>query len=159
MGVIPIDYRAEDVVRRVHELAPGGVAGVVDHVGGPGIVDSWRMLARGGHLIGLSDMTIIDAAHPMIPFLRLYLRLQLWNLLPNGRGAAFFDIWAGHRRRPDHFRQELRADLEHLFALLAEGSLDAPIDSTFPLHEAAAALRHAERGGLAGKVVLVPQPR
>ena len=87
LGVTPVNYRDQDVAARVRELAPGGVAGVVDHVGGPGITTSWRMLAPGGRLVSLSDMTIADAAHPMVPFLRLYARLQLWNALPNRRRA------------------------------------------------------------------------
>ena len=158
MGVIPIDYRSEDVSARVHELAPDGVAGVVDHVGGPGIRTSWRMLARGGHLVSLSDMSVADAKHPMIRFMRHYLRLQRWNLLPNGRRATFFDIWAGHRDL-DTYRRRLAADLQTLFAHLAARDLDAPIDSIYPLDQAAAALRRAEQGGLAGKILLVPHPR
>jgi len=157
MGVIPIDYRAEDVPARVRELAPDGVAAVVDNVGGPGIIDSWRMLAPGGTLVALADMSVVKAAHPMVPFLRQYARLQLWNLLPNRRHAHFFDVWAGHRRL-ERFRANLRADLTDLFALLANGSLTAPIDSEYPLSQAAAALRHAEAGGLAGKVIIVPDP-
>src|SRR5262249_10567883 len=51
LGAIPIDYRSANVPARVRYLAPGGVAAVFDHVGGPGIVDSWRMLARGGTLV------------------------------------------------------------------------------------------------------------
>ena len=42
LGATPIDYRNEDVPARVRELAPDGVAAVFDHVGGPGINDSWR---------------------------------------------------------------------------------------------------------------------
>jgi NADPH:quinone reductase-like Zn-dependent oxidoreductase len=156
MGVIPIDYRSEDVPARVRELAPEGVAAIVDNVGGAGIVDSWRLLARGGTLVSLSDMGMRDAAHPMIRFFALYGRLLLWNTLPNGRRAYFFNLWAGHRRHLDRFRADLRTDLTALFALLAEGTLVAPIDSSYPLSQAAKALRRAEAGGLAGKVLIVP---
>lgn len=156
MGAIPIDYRAENVPARVRELAPEGVAAVVDNVGGPGITDSWRLLAPGGTLVSLSDMTVIDAAHPMIPFLRLYLRLLVWNALPNRRHAYFFNIWAGRSRHAERFRAELHDDLTALFGLLADGTLSAPVDRTFPLSQAAAALRHAEAGGLSGKVIIVP---
>jgi NADPH:quinone reductase-like Zn-dependent oxidoreductase len=50
LGVIPVDYK-DDVPAHVRRLAPDGVAAVFDHVGGPGIADSWRMLARGGTLV------------------------------------------------------------------------------------------------------------
>ena len=110
------------------------VAAVVDHVGGPGIRDSWRMLAPGGTLVALSDLTMRDAAHPMLVFMRLFLRLQLWNVLPNRRHATFFSIWAG-KRRPERFRAALREDLGALFALLADGTLQAPVDRVFPLSQ------------------------
>ena len=155
MGATPIDYRAEDVPARVRELAPGGVAAVIDNVGGPGIKDSWRMLAPEGTLVSLSDMSSMNSSHPMVPFMRLYIRLLVWNALPNKRHAYFFNLWAGRKRHLDRFRAELREDLSNLFALLAEGSLTAPVDSQFPLREAAAAMQRAEAGGLAGKVIIV----
>ena len=155
MGATPIDYRAENVLARVRELAPGGVAAVVDNVGGPGIKDSWRMLAPGGTLVSLSDMSGMKAFHPMIPFLRLIARILIWNALPNSRHAYFFNLWAGRKRHLDRFRAELREDLSSMFSLLADGSLNAPVDSQFPLREAAAAMRRAEAGGLSGKVIIV----
>jgi NADPH:quinone reductase-like Zn-dependent oxidoreductase len=156
MGVIPLDYRSEDVPARVRELALDGVAAVVDNVGGPGIVDSWRLLARGGTLVALSDMGMREAAHPQLRFMKLFGRLMAWQVLPNGKHAHFFNLWAGHRRHLDTFRAELRSDLTALFGLLADGTLAAPIDSRYPLSQAAAALRRAEAGGLAGKVIILP---
>jgi NADPH:quinone reductase-like Zn-dependent oxidoreductase len=47
-GVIPVDYRTEDIPARVRELAPGGVDAVFDHVGGRSVLDSWNLLAPGG---------------------------------------------------------------------------------------------------------------
>jgi NADPH:quinone reductase-like Zn-dependent oxidoreductase len=156
MGAIPIDYRSEDVPARVRELAPGGVAAVVDNVGGAGIVDSWRLLAPGGTLVSLSDMGMRDAKHPMARFLKHFGRLLMWNALPNGKRARMFNLWAGHRLHLDRFRVDLRTDLTELFGLLAEGSLVAPIDSRYPLSQTAAALRRAEAGGLSGKVIILP---
>ena len=134
LGVIPVDYRSGDVPGRVRELAPGGVAGVVDHIGGPGITGSWRMLASGRQLISLSDTGVLTAPHHNAYFMRHYLRLQLWNLLPNRRGAHFFNLWAG-QRNPKAFHRELHRDLAELFALLADGALTAPVDSTYRLAE------------------------
>ena len=157
LGAEPLDYRRDDIPARVRELAPAGVAAVFDHVGGPGIRDSWRLLARGGTLVAYGTASTKDVAgNPALPVLKLLARLALWNLLPNGRRAHFFNLWAGHRFRRDRFRDELRADLGQLFSLLAQGALSAQIAARFPLSHAAAAIRFAEAGGHTGKVILIP---
>ena len=89
-----------------------------------------------------------------LPVLKLLARLTVWNLLPNGRRATFFNLWAGKARHPDRFRAELREDLGQVFALLAKGEITAQIARPFELTQAAAALRYAESGGVAGKVVI-----
>jgi NADPH:quinone reductase-like Zn-dependent oxidoreductase len=95
LGAIALNYRTEDVPGRVRELAPGGVAAVFDHVGGPGIVDSWRMLARGGTLVSYGSASTRDVpGNPRVPVLKLLARLTAWNVLPNGRRATFFNLWA-----------------------------------------------------------------
>ena len=72
LGATPIDYRGEDVLARVRELAPDGVAAVFDHVGGPGIDDSWRMLARGGTLVSYGTAATKDVpGNPQLPVLKL----------------------------------------------------------------------------------------
>ena len=88
--------------------------------------------------------------------LRLFARLALWNVLPNGRSATFFNLWAGRRRHPERFRAGLREDLGRVLALLADGRLTAQVARTYDLTDAAAALRDAENGGAIGKIVLVP---
>lgn len=158
LGVIPVDYRDKDVSARVREIVPEGVAAVFDHVGGPGIVSSWRMLAPGGTLVSYGTLSTRDqTGNPRVPVLKLFGRVMLWKLLPNKRGATFFNLWAGHARHLDRYRAELREDLGAVFALLAKGEITAQVARTFPLAEAAAALRYAESGGIAGKVVLVPE--
>ena len=112
LGAIPVDYRNEDVPARVREIAPDGVAAVFDHVGGPGIADSWRMLAKGGTLVSYGTASTRDVpGNPRLPVLKLLARLTAWNLLPNGRRATFFNLWAGRRLRPARYRAELRQDL------------------------------------------------
>ncbi|MFJ4688992.1 medium chain dehydrogenase/reductase family protein [Streptomyces sp. NPDC088789] len=156
LGAEPVDYRA-DVLAQVRERAPQGVAAVFDHVGGRGVRDSWRMLAPGGTLVSYGSAATRDrAGNGTLTVLRLVARLALWNALPNGRGAHFFNLWAGKSRRPERYRTELRADLEQVFELLRSGAIEARVDRTFPLREAAAALRHAESGTAVGKVVITP---
>jgi NADPH:quinone reductase-like Zn-dependent oxidoreductase len=73
--------------------------------------------------------------------------LWLWHALPNGRRAYFYNLWAG--RAADR-----RADLAQVLALLAQGRLTAPVGAEFPLVKAAEAMRAAESGTIAGKVIL-----
>jgi NADPH:quinone reductase-like Zn-dependent oxidoreductase len=156
LGAIPIDYRNEDVPARVRELAPDGVAAVFDHVGGAGVADSWRMLAAGGTLVCYGTASTRDVpGNPRLPVLTLFARLLVWNLLPNGRRATFFNLWAGKARHPDSYRAAVREDLGQVFTLLAAGEITAQVARTFPLARAAEALRYAESGAVAGKVVLL----
>ena len=156
LGAIPVDYRNEDVPARVRELAPEGMAAVFDHVGGPGIVESWRMLAPGGTLVSYGTASTRDVpGNPRLPVLKLLARLMLWNVLPNGRRATFFNLWAGTRKR-DRYRADLRHDLGEVLRLLHDGAITAQIARRFPLRDAGEALRYAEQRGIVGKVVLEP---
>lgn len=154
MGATPVDYRG-DVLTRVRELAPRGVAAVFDHVGGKGIEDSWRMLAPGGTLVSYGSASTRDqTGSGTITVLKLVAKLAVWNALPNGRHAHFFNLWAGKARHAQRYRAELGEDLSRIFGLLRSGAIEARIDRVYPLQEAAAALRHAESGTVVGKVVI-----
>ncbi|MFE2266333.1 medium chain dehydrogenase/reductase family protein [Streptomyces griseosporeus] len=156
-GVTPVDYRTEDIPARVRELAPGGVDAVFDHVGGRGIIDSWQLLAPGGTLVSYgSASTRDDEGSKQWPVLKLLGRVWLWNTLPNGRSAYFFNVWAGRALSRSRFRARLRADLTEVFEALRRGDITARIAAELPLTQAAEAMRLAESGTVAGKVVLHP---
>jgi NADPH:quinone reductase-like Zn-dependent oxidoreductase len=149
LDAIPVDYRNEDVPARVREIEPAGVAAVFDHVGGPGLVDSWRMLGRGGTLVSYGVASALDdRGHRLRPFVPIVGRILLWNALPNGRRATFYYVkrWAKH----------LREDLERVFALLADGEIDARVARRLPLEKATEALALLASGKVSGKVVLMP---
>ena len=155
LGATAIDYRG-DVPARVRELAPGGVDAVFDHLGGPGIVDSFRLLAPGGTLMAYgSASTKNDEGNSRLPVLKLFARLLWWNVLPNRRRAHFYNVWAG-KRRLARFRRQLAADLGDVFDLAVQGKLEAQVAARVPLAEAASALELAESRTVVGKVVLVP---
>ncbi|WP_406340557.1 medium chain dehydrogenase/reductase family protein [Streptomyces sp. NBC_00648] len=157
VGVTPVDYRAGNVASRVRELAPGGVDAVFDHVGGRSVIDSWRLLAPGGTLVSYgSASTRDDTGSKQWPVLKILARTWLWNTLPNGRRAHFYNIWAGRALGKDRFRTRLRADLTEVFAAVARGDVSARIAAQLPLAQAAEALRLAESGTATGKVVLTP---
>ncbi|MCX5088232.1 medium chain dehydrogenase/reductase family protein [Streptomyces sp. NBC_00365] len=156
-GVIPVDYRTEDVAARVRELVPGGVDAVFDHVGGRSAVDSWHLLAPGGTLVAYgSASTRDDEGSKQLPVLKLLGRVWLWNALPNRRRAYFFNVWAGRALAKNRFRARLRADLTQVFGALQRGDVTAQIAAQLPLTRVGEALRLAESGTVAGKVVLNP---
>ncbi|MDH6586082.1 NADPH:quinone reductase-like Zn-dependent oxidoreductase [Streptomyces sp. SAI-133] len=157
-GVVPVDYRADDLAARIRALAPReGVHAVFDHVGGRGIVDSWRLIAPGGTLVSYGSAATRDAeGSRQWPVLKLLGRVWLWNALPNRRRAFFYNVWAGRALAKNRFRARLRADLTEVFAALQRGEVTAQIAARLPLARAAEALRLAESGTVAGKVVLNP---
>lgn len=154
LGVLPIDYAEPDLASRVRALAPTGVDAVFDHIGGASLTRSWGLLASGGTLVSYA---ILAETGPLIPaFVRVMARLAWWNVLPNGRGATFYNVWSGHRTRPGRFRARLRADLTTVFGLLADGTLTAQVAARIPLTDATRAMELAESHTALGKVVLVP---
>jgi NADPH:quinone reductase-like Zn-dependent oxidoreductase len=90
--------------------------------------------------------------------LKLFGRLMLWNVLPNGRRAGFYNFWAGKRFRPAAFRTRLSEDLTQVLRLVGTGALTPQIAARIPLPEAASALALAESRTVLGKVVIVPEP-
>lgn len=159
LGAHAVDRRAPDMYARIRELAPSGAAAVFDHVGGPGIADSFRLLAPGGTLVSYGTASTRDVrGDARLPVLALFGRLLLWNTLPNRRGAHFFNLWRGHRSR-DRYRRLLAEDLGAVFALLAEGAVTPPVAARVPLEEIGRAVDLAESGTVVGKVVVVPGTR
>ncbi|MET9470273.1 medium chain dehydrogenase/reductase family protein [Streptomyces sp. NPDC006544] len=157
LDVTPVDYRSGDVAARVRELAPRGVDAVFDHVGGRSVVDSWHLLAPGGTLVSYgSASTRDDTGSKQAPVLKILARTWLWNTLPNGRRAHFYNIWAGRALNKDRFRARLRTDLTEVFSAVRRGDVTARIAAELPLARAAEALRLAESGTVTGKVVLTP---
>ncbi|MDQ7804781.1 medium chain dehydrogenase/reductase family protein [Amycolatopsis sp. A133] len=155
LGATAVDYRG-DVPAEVRKLAPGGVDAVFDHVGGPGITASFRLLAPGGTLVAYGSASTRDTGgNPRVPVLKLFARLLWWNALPNRRRTHFYNVWGG-KRNLTRFRARLAEDLTAVFDLAAGGRLTAQVAARIPLAEAGRALALAESGTVTGKVVLVP---
>lgn len=151
LGAEPIDYRAGSVPAAVRALAPGGVAAVFDHVGGPNLDDSYDVLADGGILINYgSTSTLRDEGHWLRPYVGTIRRFAGWWLArrlgrARGRRATFYYVQAGPR---------FAAALTEVFALVERGELNPPIARRLPLDRAAEALRLLVEGRTSGKIVL-----
>lgn len=155
LGAIPVD-RAGDVNAEVRRIAQGGVAAVFDHVGGPGIRRSWSMLGRGGALVAYGTASSRDKpGNGQLALAILFARLWVWRILPNGRTATFFDLWTGRAQHTQRFQAALRTDLTAVFGELAAGRITPRIARTFPFSQIVEAMRCAESGTVAGKVIVV----
>ena len=163
LGAEPIDYHDPDLAARVRELAPGGVDAVFDHLGGASLDLSYRLLNRTGTLVSYSIASKLDGDESLLVLFLLTLgKLAVWNYLPTGRHASFYDVWSGAGKpgsaKREAFRARVRTDLAHVFGLLRDGKLTAHVAARFPLTEAAAAMELSESSGRValGKIVLKP---
>jgi NADPH:quinone reductase-like Zn-dependent oxidoreductase len=157
LGAEPLDYHTDDLVAQVRALAPNGVDAVFDHIGGKSVNNSWRMLGRGGTLVSYGVLSKRDSNESLVVlFILLVAKLYLWNALPNGHHAYFFDVNSGKARHPQEFHQKLRTALTQVFDLLAQGRIQAQVAQRVPLEQAAEGMRLAESGKMVGKVVLIP---
>jgi len=156
-GAEPVDYADPDLAATVRTLAPGGVDAVFDNIGGAVTRTAWTLLAPGGTLVSYAIIDAVSGTGSLWPpFLRHVALLASWSILPNGRRATFYDLWAGHRSRPRRFRAHLEQDLTRVLELVRDGVIAADIAATFPLAQAARALELAESRTLKGKVILLP---
>jgi NADPH2:quinone reductase len=132
------------------------VDAVFDHLGGPSLSLSWRLLRHGGVLVSYALASKLDAPGSVIvPFLSLMAKVLWWNAAPNGRSAHFYNLWSGRSAR-EAFQRRLHHALTEVLSRLAEGQLRAQVGGIVPLERAAEAFRLAESGSVVGKVVLVP---
>jgi NADPH2:quinone reductase len=114
-GVEPVDYHDPKLADRVRELSPRGVDAVFDNIGGPMMRVSYGLLApRGAYVCYAIIASVSGTGGLVMPFVKAVSRVLLWNALPNGHRAKFYDLWAGHKSRPAHFRKHLQEDLGHV---------------------------------------------
>jgi NADPH:quinone reductase-like Zn-dependent oxidoreductase len=147
LGATPIDYRTEDFVERIRELTGDGVDVVFDPIGGARqLWRSYRTLRRGGRLVWFGVAAAKKQGLRVIP-LSLLTRTLL-AVLPDGKQAPL---------TPDLSKDNAwyRATLAELLDLLAAGKIEPLVAERIPLAEASRAHELLERGGYAGKVVLV----
>jgi len=151
LGATPIDYRAENFVERIAQLAPGGVNCVLDPIGGKNWLASYRCLRPGGTLAcyGASSAVTEGKLSAGLGFAML----GLLKLVPDGKRAYWYNIKTLRDSHPDWFRE----DLSKLFALLAGRKIQPVIAARLPLREAARANELLEKAQVSGKIVLLPQ--
>jgi NADPH:quinone reductase-like Zn-dependent oxidoreductase len=148
LGATPVDYRREDFVTAVRRLAPAGVDVVLDPVGGAHLARSRSLLRRGGRLVAYGASSAVDGGRG--GFLPTLARVALYRLLP-GPAATMYGI--GQRRGPAD--PAIREDLARVLGLAARGELAPVVGERLALEDARRAHELKERGGPAGKILLV----
>ena len=162
LGAVPIDYRAEDYLSEIYRLTGDGVDVVFDPIGGSHLWQSRRALRPGGRVVGYGNTTSLrgdglgsgrtgrrNRLHG-IPIYALYI-VGSW-ILPARKRVVPYSIQTLKRLRPTFFRQDLIA----LFDLLQKQKIKPVIAQRFPLVEARQAQELLGKGGVIGKIVLVP---
>jgi NADPH:quinone reductase-like Zn-dependent oxidoreductase len=156
-GAAAIDYRSGDFVSSVRQLIPGG-AGVdiaFDAIGGAHFRRSFACLASGGLLVGYGSQTMAVGRESLIAAGLGLARLKVWSALSflfSSRSAVFYSITARRSQHPEEFK----ADMAALFQLLLVGAIHPVVIERLPLAAAAEAHARIDRGGLGGKIVLLP---
>ena len=146
LGATPIDYRSENVVRRIRELTGDGVDVVFDPIGGAGqLLRSYRSLRKAGRLSWFGMAATKKKGIRSIAYTMFM--IGLLKLLPGSKSVPL---------TPETEKDETyRTRLMGLFDLCASGDLNPLIAERIPLAEARRAHETIERGGYAGKFVLV----
>lgn len=146
LGATPVEADANAAA--LLKATGGGADAVFDPLGGASLPRSLHALKPGGMLVAFGFQNQVLGRGGSIPM--DFVKLKLWNWLPNGRVTAFYSIGAMRRQHPDWFREDLGA----LFEMLATGRLDPVVAQVLPLSEVRHAHERVEAGKVSGKLVL-----
>ena len=170
LGAVAIDYQNEDFLARVRELTGGDDVDVVlDSLGGPLSLRSFRALRPGGRLIGFGRSATLSHGRTnwpaVIEWYAAIAALWVWDKLSPRRRVLPYQIQkfrdaaqqragavGGEPRYPEWFRD----DFGVLLGLLREGKIHPVVAERLPLTDARHAHELLESSAEKGKLVLVP---
>jgi NADPH:quinone reductase-like Zn-dependent oxidoreductase len=162
LGGIPIDYQQQDFVTEMQSLTNPGADIVFDSMGGAHIWRSRKALRRGGKVIAygltgsLREGRLASGRSGRRQPYRAIAVFGLYSagsfLLPGHKRVVPYSIQTLKRLKPTLFRQDLSA----LFELLLQQKIKPIVAQRFPLSEARQAQELLGKGGVIGKIVLVP---
>lgn len=160
LGGVAIDYRREDFLLRLRALTGGdGVDVVLDGIGGPLSLRSFRALRPGGRLVIFGGYQILAHGRKnwrgWLEWYAATYGVAIWGLLSPRRRVLAYHIQKLHPpgpRDPAQFRE----DFLQLLALLRERKIHPVIAERLPLSDARRAHELLEQSASVGKLVLVP---
>jgi NADPH:quinone reductase len=170
LGAVAIDYRNEDFLARVRELTGGkGVDVVLDSLGGPISLRSFRALRPGGRLVVFGRYSTLSHGHKnrsaVIKWYASIGALWLWDKLSLHRQVSAYHVQKFRDRaqwRPGavggepYHAEWFQEDFRVLLDLLRAGKIHPIVAERLPLTEARHAHELLESAASKGKLVLVP---
>jgi NADPH:quinone reductase len=176
LGGVAIDYENEDFVARARELPGKGVDVVLDSLGGPLSLRSFRALRPGGRLVVFGAYsTLVDGHKSSRKWAEWYActsALWLWSLASPSRkacayriqklydGSQVLPVSSRHAARPiggaPRYRDWYHEDFADLVELLRADKIHPVVAERLPLSEARRAHEMLESSAAVGKIVLVP---
>lgn len=163
LGATPIDYETQDFVAEIRRLTGEGVDVVFESIGGTHIWLSRKALRRNGTVVAYGLTGSLRGGRlasgrsggrhrfRAVAIFGVYILAGL--ILPGRKRVVPYSIQTLKRLRPELFREDLVA----LFELLKQQKIKPLIARRLPLAEARQAHELLGAGGVAGKIVLVPQ--
>jgi NADPH:quinone reductase len=170
LGAVFIDYRTENFLARVRELTGGaGVDVVLDSLGGPISLRSFRALRPGGRLVVFGRYATLSQGHKdwraVLEWYAAVVAVWGWAALSPRRRALKYQIQRfrdSARRRPGavggepRYPEWFREDFCVLLELLRAGNIHPVVAERLPLADARHAHEILATSASKGKLVLVP---
>lgn len=168
LGAVAIDFQSDDFLARVRALPGKGVDVVLDGIGGPLSVRSFRALRPGGRLVVFGHYaTLSHGRKSRMGWFKWYVAtaaVAALGVLSPRRSVLAYRVQKVHEdarplgvgggpRVPDWYREDFRVLLE----LLRRRRIHPVVAERLPLSEARRAHELLEHSAEKGKLVLVPE--
>ena len=169
LGAVAIDYQNEDFLKQVRALPGKGVDVVLDSLGGPISLRSFRALRPRGRLVVFGRYNTIKQGHKdwpaVIKWYAAVATVWLWDKASARRHVYAYSVQkyrdkatrrdgavGGEPKNADQFRE----DFAVLVELLRADKIHPVVAERLPLTEARRAHELLESSAATGKLVLVP---
>jgi NADPH:quinone reductase-like Zn-dependent oxidoreductase len=169
LGAVAIDYQNDDFLKRVRELPGKGVDVVLDSLGGPISLRSFRALRPGGRLVVFGRYSTIKDGHKDWPavfkWYAAVATVWLWDKVSPRRHVSAYHVqkYRDRATRRDGAvggepwnAEQFREDFAVLVELLRADKIHPVVAERLPLTEARRAHELLESSAATGKLVLVP---
>ncbi|WP_349261202.1 NAD(P)H-quinone oxidoreductase [Povalibacter sp.] len=135
-----INYKSQDFVSEIATLTGGkGVDVILDMVGGSYVARNLQALAVEGRLVMIATQGGLKGEIDVLRIMQRRLKIT---------GSTL-------RTRDQAFKREMKQKLlQHVWPLIANGTIKPVVDQVFPMDQAGAAHAHMESSAHKGKIIL-----